>query len=65
MGKITIIGSGTPEELEKMIEIAGMECPCQCVCGNWFELENGQRSENWDDNNLYCGWCKCHERIED
>jgi hypothetical protein len=33
-----------------------MEAPCRCDCGNWFDLEDGHRSNK--GNKVICRKCK-------
>lgn len=33
-----------------------MEAPCRCDCGNWFDLEDGHRSNK--GNKIICRECK-------
>lgn len=57
MGKITF-EADSEEELENMMELAGMEMPCLCQCGRWFDLLDGSPNPNdRSDNTVYCGEC--------
>lgn len=38
-----------------------MEAPCRCDCGNWFDLEDGHRSER-KQNRIICRECKDEEQ---
>jgi hypothetical protein len=37
----------------------GMEAPCMCDCGRWFDLDDGWSSRN--SNHLVCGHCHKEE----
>lgn len=41
-----------------------MEAPCQCDCGEWFDLEDGYRSQG-RDNIVICGACNRAETEEE
>lgn len=40
-----------------------MEAPCMCRCGNWFDLDDGCRSERFK-NELICEECSKTEEEE-
>lgn len=46
------------DQLEK--DTDGMDMPCMCECGNWFDLNDGYRKRN--SNIVVCE--RCHEKDE-
>lgn len=38
-----------------------MEAPCRCDCGNWFDLDDGHRSER-KQNRIVCRECAEDEK---
>lgn len=48
---------------KNLFEMLGeMEAPCQCDCGEWFDLDNGCASERSDK--IICHDCKKAEEKE-
>jgi len=45
-------------------ETQGMECPCLCKCGKWFDLDDGHTSIE-DDKTLICEACAQKEDDEE
>lgn len=42
-----------------------MDMPCSCNhCGNWFDLQDGQRSEKWNTGTVICETCAQEEETE-
>ena len=40
-------------------DIAKMEMPCQCDCGQWFDLNDGYSCDNC--HKVFCGDCYDHD----
>jgi len=38
-------------------EVDGMEMPCKCDCGQWFDLNDGKRDLRWGSNKIICKSC--------
>lgn len=43
-------------------DVDGMEMPCLCDCGNWFDLNDGYRDKRYGSNKVICE--SCHENQE-
>lgn len=42
-----------------------MDMPCPCThCGDWFDLQEGMRSEKWYPGTVFCETCAQEEETE-